>query len=245
MLFLEIGNSTVKSARRLPDDSWAIARHASLEDALAGLAGDEEILCAAVGEMLAADLRERIGSRRGTLLDRVMFLPFIGGSYDTPMTLGLDRILNLYALEGDGVVISCGTAITVDAVVGGEPRWGAILPGLTTSADSLHARIPVLPHVTVADRPRLPARTSRDSVTNGVLLAAALAARELARRLCDGASLPITLTGGDADVMRDLLDGEGRVDPALEFRGMLRAWTDRAGSEGLATGAADLTRPPL
>ena len=186
------------------------------------------IVCAPVGRALAADALPRLRERHTVrVVDRSHFRDFVGDSYDTPETLGLDRILNLAGMKGDGVAISCGTAITVDAVASGRPSWGGIMPGFRTAAEGLHARIPALPVASLDAVPELPARSSVASVVNGVLLGTALAAASLARLLARdlfGSSPPrIVITGGDARLLARLWSGgeEVVVDDALLFRGMM------------------------
>jgi type III pantothenate kinase len=177
--------------------------------------------------MIVARLARR---SRTTIITREMLAAFVGTSYDTPETLGIDRVLNLLGTTHDAVVISCGTAITVDARIGGRPVWGAIMPGFATAAEGLQKRIPALPLVDVTREPLLAARTSVDSVTNGVLLGTALGAQgladELARLAPPSADLPVILTGGDAQILERLWPAESRapiVDEMLVFQGMM-AW---------------------
>jgi type III pantothenate kinase len=183
------------------------------------------VLCAPVGRELSVVLLEMVAPDRVRLITSNDLRAFIGQSYDTPDTLGLDRVLNLLGLGGDGIAISCGTAITVDALANGVPVWGAILPGFRTAATGLHERVPALPQVEPESPTRLPARTSYQSVANGVLLGTALAVRGIADRLAAAAGLSsprIILTGGDAEPLRALWQRpEIEIDDGLLFRGML------------------------
>jgi pantothenate kinase type III len=228
-LLLEIGNSTLKLARVAPDGEIDVTRYGSVESLTAELGeGRPQVLCAPVGRELSAmalPILQRV--TRLHVISREDFAGFIAGSYDTPETLGLDRILNLVGLAGDGIVISCGTAITVDAVVAGVPHWGAIMPGFRTAAEGLHARVPALPLVSPDSSTALPARTSHASVANGVLLGTASGAQGLARRLAgiarDTRMPRVVLTGGDAMLLAELWEGERpEVDETLLFRGMMK-----------------------
>ena len=228
MILIELGNSTIKIARPLSDDTLMLERMATADELLRRVEQlDSEIVCAPVGQKHSDKVVDRL-RRRGnaTIITREMLTRFIGASYDTPETLGIDRVLNLIGLGKDGVVVSCGTAITVDARIGGRPVWGAILPGFATAAEGLHARVPALPRVDITREPRLPARTSIDSVANGILIATAHGAHAIARELSRSAgpnvSLPITLTGGDAQIMERLLPPPPAVvDELVLFAGML------------------------
>jgi pantothenate kinase type III len=232
MTLLEIGNSTIKLAfptgtsfaieRFDPDDVDALARRC------AGLSGP--IICAPVGTSPTGDPLERLRDKGIDirLIDRRELYDVVGESYDTPETLGVDRIFNVLGLEGDGVAISCGTAITIDAIAGGKPLWGAILPGFRTAAEGLHQRIPALPTAQLDAMTIIPARSSISSVANGVLLGTMHAVRgiagELALHAFGGDAPRVMITGGDAATLQRLwpLSPLPEIDEALLFRGMLR-----------------------
>jgi pantothenate kinase type III len=229
VIFLELGNTTMKLARPLGDDTFMLERFASSDEMLRRIERlDEEIVCAPVGAKRDERLLARLEKRGATIITREMLGTFVGTSYDTPETLGIDRVLNLMGLDHDAIVISCGTAITVDARMGGRPVWGAIMAGFATAAQGLHTRIPVLPLVDVSREPRVPARTSLDSVANGVLLGTARAAQGIAAELAFAAppttELPVILTGGDAQILERLWPAPAPVvDEMLLFAGMARA----------------------
>lgn len=236
MLFIEIGNSTIKFARRSPSGTFAIERFGSPDDLERRMRGEtgSAVVAPVAGGRAAAILPSlsRLDNLSLQVLERSRFADFIGDSYDTPETLGLDRILNLVPLRGDGIVVSCGTAITIDAVAGGRPFWGGIMPGFRTAAHGLVAAAPALPTVSFEDLGALPARTSRESVANGVVLGTALAASGLASLLAERCGLaddvPLLLTGGDADLLQHLLPAlrvkrRTELRPALLFEGMAAA----------------------
>jgi pantothenate kinase type III len=222
ILLLEIGNSTIKLVRAEGELLSGIERYDDIDSFERRCASfDAPIVCAPVNAAPSRRVLDRLRGRDLRVLGRSDFDAFIAGSYDTPETLGLDRILNLLGLGPDGIAISCGTAITVDAVVGGRPIWGAILPGFRTAAEGLHERVPALPLVEPQTPTHLPARTSEQSVANGVLLGTALAAQGIAERLADG--MRVVITGGDAELLAKLWEGKKpEVDEVLLFRGMMK-----------------------
>ena len=228
MLFLELGNSTIKLARAIDNDTFLLERFASSDGVLKRLTEiDDEIICAPVGEKfrsVATRLERRSNVRTIT---RELLLPHVAGTYDTPDTLGIDRVLNVLGMSADGVVVSCGTAITVDARIDGRARWGAIMPGFATAAAGLHARVPSLPLIDIEREPSLPARSSTESVVNGIVLGTARAAfglaDELRRAIAPSEVLDVTITGGDAQILERLWPADGRdpiVDEMLIFAGM-------------------------
>ncbi|MEP7220825.1 MAG: type III pantothenate kinase, partial [Bacteroidota bacterium] len=193
------------------------------------------IICALVGSSPTGNPLEYL---RDTgidirVIERRELDDVVGESYDTPETLGLDRMFNVMGLAGDGVAISCGTAITIDAIAGGKPLWGAILPGFRTAAEGLHRRIPALPVVQLDAITIIPARSSITSVANGVLLGTMHAVRgiagELALHAFGGDAPRVVITGGDAATLQRLWSSEPlpEIDEALLFRGMLRLVQNR------------------
>lgn len=227
MLLVEVGNSTIKTARPLDGGGFRVERHADDDSAVAAInAAGLPALLAPVAGPRAASLEGLDVPVMAITHDTIR--AFVADTYDTPDTLGIDRVLNVIGLDVPGIVISCGTAITVDALGNDGPVWGAILPGFTTAAEGLHARIPTLPLVEIDEAIELPARTSRQSVVNGVVLGTALAARELASRhsriVFGSGRVPVTITGGDARLLRRLWTGElyPHIDEDLLFRAMMR-----------------------
>ncbi len=240
MLYLEIGNSTCKLAERKPDGTFRTERFDDSPSLLSAIPIGAELLLAPVAEAKASALLPQL-AERGTIhrLDRSDFADFVAGSYDTPETLGLDRILHLYALETDAVVISCGTGITVDALRDGRPYWGAILSGFRTASEGLSAHAPALPVISSEDPPQLPARTTQDSLANGLITGTTLAIQGLADLLAGAIGLedaaPAIITGGEAEILAGLWRSQRSLEirPDLLFAGMARKG-ESTGSESSA-----------
>ena len=229
MLYLEIGNSRIKLAERTPGGEFLVHWFDDPTALIGRIDPYTKVLVAPVAEGKAESLYQVLPSHiQLHILERKLFFDFIGDSYDTPSTLGLDRILNLYALEEDAIVISCGTAITVDLLHKGKPFWGGIMPGFSTASKGLSDYAPALPRVTYDDFKGLPARTSHESVANGVYLGIALGAQQLAHSLADSLGLtedvPVLLTGGGADTLARLWKSEYAFSLRLSllFEGMAR-----------------------
>jgi pantothenate kinase type III len=243
-LLVELGNSTIKLAQQQPDGRYSVERFNDPVSFLALLPEvPSPIICAPVGQTATPELIDRLArTHHLRILTTDDFAELLGESYDTPSTIGLDRLLNLHGMgsdpfgmditSSDGVVISCGTAITVDARCGKRVAFGAIMPGFRTAAEGLHHRLPQLPRVFPNSPTGLPARTSDQSVANGVLLGTALGAiglaHELWRTLSDARLERIVLTGGDALLLQELWRGDvvPVVDMAVGFRGMMAATTE-------------------
>lgn len=103
--------------------------------------------------------------------------------YDTPHTLGTDRVANaLYAITvhpGKSVVcVSVGTAIVVDYVADNTFFGGAILPGIKLQLASLHQGTDALPDCGSAasiEIPSLPGASTEQCIIGGVVRGVAAA----------------------------------------------------------------------
>jgi type III pantothenate kinase len=102
-----------------------------------------------------------------------------------------------------GLVVSCGTAITVERV-SAEGVWqgGAIAPGWNLSARALHFGTAQLPLVRVEEAPPAWGRSTTPALAAGLFWGTVGAVRELlARQAEDLAPSPwLVWTGGDAPV---------------------------------------------
>lgn len=125
--------------------------------------------------------------------------------YDSPHTLGLDRIAaaaGAFRLYGDRniLVADLGTALTLDIVAGGRFIGGNISPGMTMRFDSLHREAARLPKVSAnGELPEFGHDTEtaiRCGVVNGII-AEIIYAMQSARRAYDCDLL--LLTGGAMD----------------------------------------------
>jgi type III pantothenate kinase len=151
-------------------------------------------------------------------------------------TAGADRALAVAAAIAlnppgqPGLLVACGTAITVERIdAGGLWQGGAIAPGLGLSARALHELTAQLPLV----RPRAtsppPAwgRSTEPALEAGVFWGTVGAVRELLTRQAAGlASEPwLVWTGGDAHRLAPCIEwprGPVRVVPDLVLDGLAR-----------------------
>lgn len=120
--------------------------------------------------------------------------------------LGPDRwaavIAAFHRVKGAVIVVSAGTAITVDAVTAqGHYLGGLILPGLHLMRQALAEKTARLPLADGAFRD-FPTQTD-DAIYSGAIDAACGAIERLARRL--GSIAPCVLSGGDASVLASQL----------------------------------------
>lgn len=152
-------------------------------------------------------------------------------------TVGQDRLLNALAgfelAKQACVVISVGTAVTVDFVDGeGVFHGGAIAPGVRMMLRAMHEQTSALPVVEwsggdVEEDPEAPyGRNTASAMRMGAVHAAKGAVRSLTERYAEayGAYPRVIATGGDAEALFREDDLVEAIVPDLTLRGIVRAW---------------------
>lgn len=151
---------------------------------------------------------------------------------ESPETAGADRGLAVAAALGDlpegrpGLVVSCGTAVTVERV-SRDRIWqgGAIAPGLWLSARALNQNTAQLPLIEVGPLPPAWGNSTRPALEAGVFWGVVGGVRELLnRQLQDLPGDPwIVWTGGDADLIAGVIAGpHARITPHLVLQGLIQ-----------------------
>jgi type III pantothenate kinase len=159
---------------------------------------------------------------RGTLLLGRDFPPLVKNRALRPETVGADRLAQASAAwaraKGPCVVVSMGTAITIDVVNGrGEFVGGLIAPGLRLMARALHDHTALLPEVEPVRRRSPLGRHTREAIRSGISFAAEGLIRSSLARLRGR----VFGTGGDAPLFRDLFDV---LVPDLGLEGVVRSY---------------------
>lgn len=151
--------------------------------------------------------------------------------YATPATLGHDRIAAAvgavsYYAGSNCLVVDAGTAVTLDVVTaGGHFVGGRISPGVRMRLEALHRYTSRLPLVEAyGDTPIVGYDTAtaiRSGVVRGVASEIESCCHRLRGTLGDG--LRVILTGGDARLLADLVEGcEVTVDDNILMKGLNR-----------------------
>jgi type III pantothenate kinase len=145
---------------------------------------------------------------------------------------GSDRALAVYGAihlmtpGRPGLVVMCGTAITVERVTAnGIWQGGAIAMGLGLAARSLHHFTAQLPLIELSDVSPTWGRGTRDSLEAGVFWGTVGAIRELIfRQVPDLGGPPwVVWTGGDAERLAAEIRGyDSRVEPDLILQALAR-----------------------
>jgi type III pantothenate kinase len=148
-------------------------------------------------------------------------------------TGGADRALAVLAALGQmpagrpGLVVSCGTAITIERIsADGVWQGGVIAPGLFLCARALHSFTAQLPLVRPDGSAPFWGKGTLDSLEAGVFWGTVGAVRELlARQSFDRGEPPwIVWTGGDAAPLATTVGGHDvRILPDLVLRGLAQA----------------------
>jgi type III pantothenate kinase len=146
-----------------------------------------------------------------------------------PERTGADRALavraamRLQSAHSPGLVIMCGTAITVEHIsVQGVWQGGAIAPGIAVSARSLHELTALLPAVHSEGTPLAWADATEGAIASGLFWGAIGTIRELISRQSDGVASPwVVWTGGDSPMLAPWVSGpSARIVPDLVLDGL-------------------------
>ena len=191
-----------------------------------GKAIDEVVSCCGVARILKVLENSENFSKRKT--------SYLGGtntggakiSYETPETLGPDRIANTIAVSKiygqPALVIDCGTAINIDFVnAAGEFEGGVISPGLVTARDALAFFAPALPEVENAEPKNLIGRNTVECIQSGVVGGAVALINEVHREvLKENSELLMVVTGGHGKIIHQLIEVDSMHDEWLTLKGL-------------------------
>lgn len=153
-------------------------------------------------------------------------------AYESPAELGSDRwcamIGACHEIQSDLIVVSCGSAITVDVVRYEKNQQvakhlgGYILPGLTMMKKSLSTQTAEVNIETMISPPSLaPASSTTGCVNAGVYLAAVkLIEAVFKQQLDNSTNTQCLIAGGDAGLIADLLSIKYVMMPDVVLRGL-------------------------
>jgi type III pantothenate kinase len=147
--------------------------------------------------------------------------------YETPQTLGMDRLCNAVAIHAlkqsnNAVAIDLGTCIKFDLVESNTYRGGSIAPGIALRYKSMHDYTAKLPLVERLEQESFVGKDTLSSIAAGVIegIDAELMGMMDKYRKKFGPDLTFFVTGGDADNF----DFEGKndifADPNLTLKGV-------------------------
>ncbi len=219
VLTLDVGNTTV-DACLFERELRHLGRFPHAE--LGRLSGDYDlVLASSVRKSLNEELRATFGERLRIL--RLEDIP-MEIDYETPETLGIDRVLLAYGVKElyseSAVLVSAGTALVVDLLLEGVFRGGFITAGLGLKLKTLSERAEGLPSLEPEPLETSVGKSTRECLLGGTYLESLTFVKETAGRWMEefGRELPIFITGGEGRFFESL----GVYDPLLLHRAMLR-----------------------
>lgn len=158
----------------------------------------------------------------------------VRNTYQNPRQLGVDRWMGLIAAHARTpepvLVVSAGTAMTVDALAAdGEFLGGIIVPGVSLMRQALLQGIARIAE-TSGHWQAFPLTTA-DAVQSGIVAALCGAIEQQHARLAEASSMPpqCLLTGGDAEMLLPHLSMHAEHVSALVLEGM-----ERVAGEGVS-----------
>jgi type III pantothenate kinase len=245
----DLGNSRLKWARVIAPGQLAERVAVPLEPAAWGDAWEQSAVLSeqpsswaisSVNPPLAAQLAKFFEARQISQLRWFQAAAEVSVAMDVEGAEvgGADRALGVLAARRlmpagrAGLVVSCGTAITVERVTSqGVWEGGAIAPGLGVMASALHlrtAQVPLLdtrqfdPH----HPPPAWGRGTVSSLTAGIFWGTVGIVRELVARQTEalGGETWVVWAGGDGPLLARYVSGEdARIEPDLVLLGLSHA----------------------
>jgi len=148
--------------------------------------------------------------------------------YDTPRTVGADRICNAvagYILHGGPlIIVDFGTATTFDVVSeNGDYEGGIIALGLMGASHELHRLAAKLPRVDLVFPPSTVGRTTEESMQSGIMYGTVALVDGMVDRIVQEMSwnaVRVIATGGMAPMVFEQSERIELVEPFLTLEGM-------------------------
>jgi type III pantothenate kinase len=223
---------------RLPTAAASRRSVAHLAAAITGIVGTGSWRGAAIASVVpavngrfVAALRALSGSEP-VVADHRSRLP-IELLYETPETLGPDRIVNAVGAwrqaPRGAIVVDAGSAITID-LVDAQARFvgGVIAPGPQLAVRALAAFTARLPEVDLDVRPpRVVGRDTRSGLLAGAFFGAVGLIEGVVARMqreAGGAALPVIATGGWAESLASEGSWADHREPWLTLAGLAAVW---------------------
>jgi type III pantothenate kinase len=237
MILVEIGNTSVKAVRqesgeRVPLFKVSTNDIVELRQQLKTLQSKDLLLLSSVRKDLTSVIIE---SREQMSVHVIQYdqLGKIRLDYETPETLGIDRVLacagGVYHAKSDVIVVDAGTACTIDFMTKDYTfKGGVILPGLPMLRHSMETLTPELPEVEPGVPADFPGKSTRDAIKIGVnggfLHAITRFIEQYKSRFKDA---QVLITGGDGPFIQKSLNAaySSRYFENLVFDGIL-AWKE-------------------
>lgn len=198
---------------------------AELKSFLENFSGDH-IIISSVNVDASEVLAWATNFKRKFILHHTLPLP-VKNLYETPATLGVDRIAGVCGAEqmfpeSNCLVIDAGTCITFDFVDDkGNYHGGSISPGLRMRFEAMHTFTARLPLISPADNVPLTGRTTAQSMQSGVIYGLLSEIEGIVARYSEKyGDLKVILCGGDTRFFENQLNTAIFAVPELVLSGL-------------------------
>lgn len=220
VLTLDVGNTTVDACLFEGKEIRHLGRfpHSEIEK----LPGDYDLV-------LVSSVRKSLNDKlRSLFRNKIRFLEIkdipIEVDYDTPESLGVDRVLFAYGVKEfhsrNAVLVMAGTALVVDLLISGVFKGGFITAGLGLKLRVLSERAEGLPSLEPEPIDRLIGRSTKECLLAGPYLESRTFIEQTTKRWSEEfkKELPVYITGGEGKFFNDF----GVYDPLILHRAMLK-----------------------
>jgi len=234
-LLIDIGNTRIKWQQRddkdiLLTDSILVEEFMDVD--FSTIKSIKKIIISNVNHSIVLDKLKEILSKFKCLIIEANSISnkYLINDYEDHKTLGIDRWLTALGAwklyQRPLLVINAGTAITIDLVELGKEskahfKGGMILPGVAISLAVLNNSTNLID--TEIGKSQYPSLNTKDAVTTGIMTSIQGAVNLVCRNL--PSSLPILLTGGDANLIYEQAEDDWKSRIKLEgnliFEGLL------------------------
>ena len=234
-LLIDIGNTRIKWQHR--DDKNIIASNSILVEEFmdldfSSIKSIEKIIVANVNHSVVLDkIKEILAAFKCPIIEASTGSnEYLVNDYEDIKTLGVDRWMaamgawKLY--QRPLLIINAGTAITIDLIDLDKKdkahfKGGMILPGIAISLGILNNNTNLID--TEIGQSQYPSLNTKDAVTTGIMTSIQGAVNLVCRKL--PSSLPILLTGGDANLIYEQAEEDWKSRIKLEndliFEGLM------------------------
>jgi type III pantothenate kinase len=161
-----------------------------------------------------------------TIIDSRTEIP-LRNRYETPETLGIDRIANVIAAskifpKKPILVIDAGTCIKFDFITQNEEYFGgSISPGIDMRFRALHEFTEKLPLLGRAETIYLIGKNTTEAIQSGVINGAVAEVKGILEQYqMTHKDLEVIVTGGDAAILERNLKSSNHPEPWLTLKGL-------------------------
>ncbi len=230
-LAVDIGNSRIKAAafdRKVINSIVTFSKgdESQFVNWLASQPAFEYSIVSSVVEDIQSTLALIKPMKANFMMHHVLPIPIIN-QYETPDTLGLDRLANAVAAVAmysshPVLVIDAGTCLKIDFISQeGEYKGGSISPGLLMRLQSLHTFTSKLPLIEAKLPASLTGASTQESILNGVVNGMLFEMEGfITTHKALNAELKVLLTGGDTLFFEKRLKSSIFVAPNLALQGL-------------------------